>query len=183
VKPGILAQMRALATLVAFAVLASCGRAAPSEPSPGGSAQTVVSPAPSTVPADHLAPGELVAGPQNAFGVALPRDVLIDRDQAGSVRAFGPVSVHALVKYFQPRVLESHLTEGDTYATLEQVKLSGKPGQVFRIRLTELPPRGTMVDLDDVTPPPPSNLPDDAARWKQVGLSPQGKVLDPTHLD
>ena len=161
-------------------ILASCQQAPPEEWKPG--ARPVASAVPVATPVDHLAPGELVEGTQKAFGLTLPRDVPIDRDQPGSVRAVGPVSVHSLVKYFQPRLVEGRLTEGDTYAVFEQVKLSGKPGEVYRIRLTELPPRGTLVELDNVTPPPAPDLPDEEARWRAVGLTPQGKLLDPTHL-
>jgi hypothetical protein len=39
------------------------------------------------------------------------------------------------------------------------------------------------VEIQDVTPPPVPQLPDDTARWKRVGLTPSGRVLDPTHLD
>jgi hypothetical protein len=161
--------------------LASCQRAPPEEwkPAPPPSAASAE---PSAAPVDHLAPGELVEGTQRAFGLAMPREVPIDREQPGSVRAIGPVSVHSLVKYFKPRLIESHLNEGDTFAVFEQVKLSGKPGSVYRIRMTELPPKGTLVELDDVTPPPVPDLPDEAARWRQVGLTPEGKVLDPTRL-
>ena len=162
-------------------VLASCQQSPPEQWQPVD-ASPAASAAPSSTPVDHLAPGELVEGAQHAFGLVLPRDVPIEREQPGSVRAIGPASVHSLVKYFRPRLVESQVTEGDAFALFEQVKLSGKPGAVFRIRITALPPRGTLVEVDDVTPPPVPDLPDEAARWRQVGLTPQGKVLDPTHL-
>jgi len=173
--------VKGLALSLAALALAACQQSPPEQWQPAGSAP-VTSAAPSTTPVDHLAPGELVEGTQHAFGLVLPREVPIDHEQPGSVRAIGPASVHALVKYFKPRLVESKLTEGDSFATFEQVKLSGKPGDIYRIKLTELPPRGTLVEIDDVTPPPVPDLPDEAARWRQVGLTPEGKVLDPTHL-
>ena len=56
------------------------------------------------------------------------------------MRAIGPVSVHALVKYFRTRIAQGTTHEGDTFAEVSDVRLSGHPGQVFRIRMTELPP-------------------------------------------
>ena len=42
---------------------------------------------------------------------------------------------------------------------------------------------GTKVELFDSTPPPLPDLPDEQARWKAVGLTPDGKILDPKHLE
>jgi hypothetical protein len=125
----------------------------------------------------------LAEGSEEAFGLKLPREVQIERKQLGSVRAIGPVGVHALVKYVRTRIADGRRVEGDTFASFEDVRLHGQPGVVYRIRMTELPPRGSLLEIDDVTPPPVPDLPNEAARWKQVGLTPNGKVLDPTHLD
>ena len=173
--------MRKLVPYLALAALSACRNAPPEQWQPAGPAP-VVSAAPSAPPADHLAPGELVEGTQHAFGLALPREVPIEREQPGSVRAVGPVTVHSLVKYFKTRLQDSKLTEGDTYALFEQVKIGGQPGKVYRVRMTELPPRGSLLELDDVTPQPMPDLPDEQARWRQVGLTPEGRVLDPTKL-
>jgi hypothetical protein len=178
-------RLRAAVTLAAVGmVLPSPGCARPPAPDDTPAPAAAESPPPpaSAVPVDHLAPGELVEGPDKAFGVPLPREVRVEWNHPGSVRALGPVSVHALVKYFRTRVAEAHRTEGDTFAELDDVRLGGNPGHVFRIRMTELPPRGTLLELDDVTPPPAPDLPNEEARWRQVGLTPQGKVLDPTHF-
>jgi hypothetical protein len=181
------ARLRPVAWVAVAAVLvAGCRRAAIEETAPSDGTPTTAAaggPAPSDVPSDHLAPGELVEGSEVAFGLKLPREVHIERAQAGSVRAIGPVSAHALVRYFRPRISEGHREEGDTYAAFTDVRLGAKPGGVFRIRMTELPGKGTLLEIDDVTPPPAPDLPNEAARWRQVGLTPNGRVLDPTHLD
>lgn len=173
------------AAALLFASGAGCRRApVVDDQTPSGTAPAAgTTEAPAPVPADHLAPGELVEGPETAFGLKLPREMHIDRARLGSVRAVGPVTVHALVRYFRSRISEGQREEGDTYAAFTGVRLPIKPGAVFRIRMTELPGRGAVLELDDVTPPPMPDLPDEAARWRQVGLTPQGRVLDPTHLD
>ena len=172
----------AVATII---LLAACGRATTTnEPAGGATTPTPVQvAAPSAVPVDHLAPGELLEGTQQAFGVVLPRDVRIDRNEPGTVYASALVGVHPLVKYLRTRLLDSHLVEGDTFATFDHVKLHDKPGALYHIDITATPPSGARLEWDDVTPQPAPSLPDEAARWRQVGLTPQGKVLDPTHLD
>ncbi len=175
--------MGALFSVATVVAGASCTQAPPPGGSPVASAAPVAAPPSSgALPADHLAPGELVEGPDKAFGVPLPREVHLEWIHPGSVRAIGPVSVHSLVKYYRTRVAQAVRNEGDTFAELDDVRLGGQPGHVFRIRMTELPPRGTLLEFDDVTPPPAPDLPDEEARWRQVGLTPQGKLLDPTHL-
>jgi hypothetical protein len=173
-----------LAAVVAAILPVACGRATTtSEPAGGATTPSVQVAAPSAVPVDHLAPGELLEGTQQAFGVTLPRDVRIDRNEPGTVYASALVGVHPLVKYLRSRLLDSHLVEGDTFATFDHVKLHDKPGALYHIDITATPPSGARLEWDDVTPQPAPDLPDEAARWRQVGLTPQGRVLDPTHLD
>lgn len=174
--------MALLGAALGVGIVACTQAPAPSEATPATTAASAAAPPPSAVPADHLAPGELVEGPDKAFGIPLPREVHLEWDHPGSVRAIGPVSVHSLVRYYRTRIAQGTRNEGDTFAELDDVKLAGHPGQVFRIRMTELPPKGTLLELDDVTPPPAPDLPNEEARWRQVGLTPQGKLLDPTHL-
>ena len=173
---------RAGLVLAAIVASAGCSREAP--PDPGVAPVTLAAPQPpaSAIPVDHLAPGELVEGLDKAFGLPLPRDVQLEWNRPWSVRGMAPVSAHALVKYFRTRISEGQRTEGDTFAEFDDVRIGGNPGRVFRIRMTELPSRGTLLEIDDVTPPPAEDLPNEEARWRKVGLTPQGKLLDPTHL-
>jgi hypothetical protein len=39
------------------------------------------------------------------------------------------------------------------------------------------------LDVRDITPLPVPDLPNETARWRQVGLTPDGKLADPTHLE
>jgi hypothetical protein len=178
---GLVLAASALFAIAAIAASIGCSREAPPEEA---SVQSAVAPPqapPSAVPVDHLAPGELVEGLDKAFGLPLPREVQVEWKHPGSVRAMGPVSAHALVKYFRTRISEGQRSEGDTFAEFDDVRLGGNPGHVFRIRMTEVPSRGTLLEIDDVTPPPAEDLPNEEARWRAVGLTPQGKLLDPTH--
>jgi hypothetical protein len=152
-------------------------------------------PAPKVLPpADHLAPGELLEGSDRAFGVLLPQVMRVHESFVDAVYASGPTTVEALVPYFR-----AHLTGGDLHtspflATFDHVHAppapEGTAGQAkqdssareLRVRIATSPD-GARVDIRDTTPPVLPALPDEAARWRAAGLTPQGKVADPTHLD
>ncbi len=173
---------RVVALAFGCAALVGCHRSSSAE-----SSETVSSAAPSgSAPApeavDHLAPGELIEGGQQAFGIPLPRDLRIDESFAEVVYASGRVPVHALVQYFRPRLQDGGLREGTSSASFDHVKLRGKPGLELSIHITTIP-GGTRVEIRDTTPPQAPNLPDETSRWKQVGLTPDGRLADPTHLD
>lgn len=176
----------ALAIGAACALAVGCRRAPPegdgSTKGPGGQ-PGAASPVATAAPLDHLAPDELVEGTEQAFGLTLPRGVHVESSDKGDVRAVGLVTLHALVKYLRQHVQESDLDEGDQYATLHKVKLRGKPGALYEMHVAPAGFRGTSLLVQDVTPPPMPDLPNETERWKAVGLTPNGKVLDPTHLD
>ena len=175
----------ALGWLVAIAP--GCRR---SEPVPDTSAQAPAAPEvtaaePPSAPVDHLAPGELVEGAQLAFGVALPRVVHVDESFVDAVYASGPATLDALVPYFRGRLEGGTVRQGPTTATFEHTRVRGKAGPGTRdvlVRVTSAA-NGANVEIRDTTPPPAPVLPDQAARWRQVGLTPQGRIADPSHLD
>ena len=138
--------------------------------------------APSVAPVDHLAPDELVEGSDHAFGLTLPRGLAVAYTFTSVVYAGGPLAVHPVVQYLRPRLEGGGLHEGGGSATFDHVTVRGKPGVDLTIHV-EAAPGGVRVELRDVTRAAALKLPDDAARMKQVGLAPNGRVLDPTHLD
>jgi hypothetical protein len=178
------AALSAIAALVATACRS--GQDAPPPPSVLGSTSASegapVAPAASALPVDHLGPGELIEGTERAFGVVLPRDVRIEESFVDVVVARGPVSVHALAGYLRARLQEGGLREGSSSATFEHVKVPGKPGLELSMRIVSWE-GGARLEVRDTTPQPAADLPDEAARWRQAGLTPEGRVLDPTHLD
>jgi hypothetical protein len=141
-----------------------------------------ISPAASAAPSDHLAPGELREGSQRAFGVALPSALRVKGSFVDVVYAGGPASVHALVQYFRARLEDGTMREGPAAATFEHVKVRGKPGLELLVHIAN-GADGASVEIRDSTPPPAPALPDEPSRWRQVGLTPQGRLADPSHLD
>ena len=172
--------------LAAAAAIAGVGctqrsrEAADSQATPGPS--PVNAPKPTAPPADHLAPDELVEGTRKALGVALPQDLQVTQSFVDVVSATGPVSVHALVQYLAARLEGGSLREGKEAATFEHVHARGVPEPELLVRIGSVL-GGSRLEIHKVTYLSGSALPDEASRWRQVGLTPQGKLLDPTHLD
>jgi hypothetical protein len=172
--------------LVASVTLAvvgvGCARPGPEgSPAPSATAAPPSSAAASAVPSDHLAPDELVEGRELAFGVPLPRGVLVEHRYPDLVSASGPMPVHSLVAYFQPRLRGGSVREGPSAATFEHVSQPNEPNAELTIHI-EAGLGKTRIDLTSYHRPEAPVLPDEASRWRQVGLTPQGKILDPTHL-
>jgi hypothetical protein len=165
-----------------MALAAGCRR--PEPPSDRQEPPAGVAPPPAATPApvDQLAPGELLEGSERAFGVALPRIMRVKGSFVDVVYGAAPTSVHALAQYFRSRVEEGSFREGPSAATFEHVKVRGKPGLELYLRILTAPD-GTSVEIRDATPRAAPLLPDEASRWRQVGLTPNGRLIDPTHLD
>src|SRR5262249_17095903 len=111
------------------------------------------------------------------------RGVLVTSTLPDRVFANGPYRIHALVEYFRARLQEGSVREGAESATFEHVKVPGKPGQELSIVLALAPIGGVNVVVRDTPPPTAPALPDEEARWRATGLTKQGRVIDPTHLE
>jgi hypothetical protein len=136
-----------------------------------------------SAPVDHLASGELVEGKEKAFGLALPRDLAVKKRYSDLVYTAGPMGQGPLTKYFQARVREGTVHTTLTETTFDNVRVPGEPKSSLRIRIDADPAgAGSLVEIRDTTPPPLENLPDEAARWKAVGMTPNGQLVDPKHL-
>ncbi len=173
--------MKAIAPLLLLA-FAACRR---------DSDVTVIVPADSATkakPVDHLAPNELLEGSEKAFGLTLPRGMHVDRSFADVAYASGHVDTRAAVEYVRTRVREGKMIEpsfaGDGKTTFDHVRVPAMPDKQLVISVR--PAAGaafiTQIELRDVTPTKAPELPDEAARWRNAGLAPNGRVLDPTHL-
>lgn len=129
-------------------------------------------------PVDHLAPDELLEGTQVALGVTLPRDLRLEGAFDNAAYARGTASVHSLVQYFRARLHDGGLREGETSATFEHVHAPARPGHELNVHIgTTL--GGVRVELRDTTPAIPLSAADDEARLRQVGLTRDGRWIDP----
>lgn len=159
-------------------LLAAGCRKDEAEPAPPAAAAV----ADAATPRDRLAPDELLEGTQKAFGLTLPRQVRVDQAFVDVVYASGEPRADAVANYVRARVRSGTVRVGAASTLFEHVQIPGSPGREYSIRVAQGERgEGCRIDLRDVTPPimPPT----EAERWRAVGLSPQGKILDPTHLE
>jgi hypothetical protein len=173
------------AQVVALLALAGvgCKRPAPADnPQEQADNATASSHAEAAPPVDHLASGELLEGPVRVFGVALPRVATVKETFVDVAYASGQASVHDLARYFRARLQGGSLREGPAAATFEHVRVPGKPGLELLVRIVTAPD-GSSIEVRDATPPPAPALPDETSRWRQVGVTREGRLADPSHLD
>jgi hypothetical protein len=90
--------------------------------------------------------------------------------------------VHSLAQYLGARLEGGTLREGTEAATFEHVAARGKPAPELLVKITSSF-AGTRLEIHKVTHQQVHLLPDEEARWRQVGLTPQGKVIDPSHAE
>ena len=172
-------------TLAAAAALAGMTAAVAACRRPSGDATPSVGPAPlatAPAPVDHLAAGELLEGSAVAFGLRLPRGIAVEGAFADDVVASGPVDLRPFVDYLRARLQGGELRQGDMSATFDRVRVAGQTAPELRIHVG-VSPEGVRVDIRDLTVPEVPPLPDEAARWRRVGLTPDGHLADPQHLD
>ena len=151
------------------------------------SGSTATAPSASAKPVDHLAPGELLEGPEKAFGIALPKDVAVEKRFVDVVYAMGSPPPQAVAKYFSARVEGGKVTTGDRGTTFDGVHAPGNTNVTLRVEVATATDglyagRGSRVTVRDITAPKQPDLPDEAARWNAAGLTPDGKLADPKHM-
>ena len=172
--------------LPVLVLAAGCGKpeasAGPGAASTTGSGAPGVAASSAVTPADHLAAGELIEGTEQAFGLTLPRGVAVESRLPGVVNASGPVGIKPLVTYLRDRLEGGSVHPGETSTTLEHVKPRGQPGPLLDIYIAPALGR-TVLQVVQTPEAPPSTLPDEPSRWKAVGLTPEGKLLDPKHVE
>ena len=115
--------------------------------------------------------GRLVAG-----------DARVEQSFVDLVRVECPCTVRSVVAYLRARLEGGGVREGAETASFEHVKPRGKPEPELGVHVAAIM-GGARIELQKVTVAPAASLPDEPARWQHVGLTPRGKVIDPTHLD
>ncbi len=170
-------MLRQLAALAIGVAAAACSHDDVTE-APPPPADSTLAPRPT----DHLGADELLEGPDKAFGLPLPRGSQIQSKFPDSVTATTIAHIAPLVSFVRARVREGTLSKGAASATFEHVRIPGDPGHEYRVRLREPDGRGATLAVDDTTPAvDPGGTPEE--RERALGLTPDGKIADPTHLE
>ncbi len=133
-------------------------------------------------PADRLARGELVPGKETAFALVLPRDFELGIRLSTSTTATGRASLEDVSNYVRARVADGKIELGANETRFDDVRVPEDPKRVLRIRITKEPFGQVRMTIEDTTPIV-LEPEDEASRMKRVGLTKDGKVIDPSHLE
>lgn len=133
-------------------------------------------------PQDHLGEGELLEGKEKAFGLTLPQRVKIDSAFTDLVYASGDARADAVANYIRARVRYGTVRIGAANTLFEKVQLPERPGHEVSIRVAPGDNgRGCLIEMREIIAPKP--LPgSEADKWRAIGMTPEGKLIDPQHL-
>ena len=99
------------------------------------------------------------------------------------VYAWGQVDPMQLANYLRAQVKGGSISVGAAATLFDRVTVPANPRRLLRIRVDAASQgRAARLEVRDVTPVPVPSASSEAERWRQVGLTPDGQLLDPTHL-
>jgi hypothetical protein len=148
--------------------------------------QAPPSPAPSARPsADRLAKGEIPEGKERAFTLPLPLHSSVKARFPGSIHVASAHTQEELSNFVRARVKDGKTSSGASETRFEKVVAISDPTHTLSIEVRSTALLGefrSQMIVNDVTPPPPDPNLTNEDRWKKAGLTPDGKLLDPKHM-
>ncbi len=137
-------------------------------------------------PKDHLAPGEIPEGTEKAFALPLPRASEVYMRFPESVHVRSSLGPEPISNFVRARVKSGRVLVGATMTTFEDVIVPAEPKRHITVEIRRGGPqsdtRSEMVVKDVTPPPPPDPNESEADRRRKAGLTPEGKLLDPNHM-
>jgi hypothetical protein len=173
------ARLRLITLCAAAWFTAAAGMGCKSKPPPEPPA-----PAP-PAPADHLATNEVIEGKDKAFALPLPFYSRVTGRFTTSVTVRSALKPEELANFVRARVKDGNVVAGGASTTFENVIVPAEPTRKLTIEVRRTPLTGdarSEMTIRDVTPPPLDPNLTEEERWKSVGMTPDGKLLDPKHM-
>lgn len=137
-------------------------------------------------PTDHLAVGEIPEGMEKAFALPLPRGSRIALRFPGSIHVTTSLAPEQLSNFIHTRVKAGKMVVGTTMTTFDDVVALAEPTRHLTIEIRPGAPLSgwlSQMVVKDVTPaPPPDPNETPAERLRKAGLTPDGKLIDPQHM-
>ncbi len=167
---------------VLLAALACMSGGCRTKEQPHDDAEATAPAGPAAKHVDQVGPDELGEGAEKAFGLPIPRRMRVTARFSDEVFASGPLTPEQLANYVRERVVGAHVETGAVKTVFAEVTVKGAPPTPLRIEVNASMGGGCELFVKDESrlPAPAGLTPDDA--WKSVGMSPDGRLLDPTHL-
>jgi hypothetical protein len=151
------------------------------------SKQKAPPPVPSAAPsADQLAKGEIPEGRERAFTLPLPLHSTVKARFGTSVHVASPHTHEELSNFVRSRVKDGKTSSGASETRFDDVVVSKDTSKTLSIQVRPSPIAGgeyrSQMVISDVTPLPEEPGTTDADRWRKAGMTPDGKLLDPKHM-
>jgi hypothetical protein len=136
-------------------------------------------PAPPTasVAVDSAKPGELAEGDEEAFGFPIPREMRVKAKMDDTWLAEGRLHQEHVANYVRDRVDASHVDTGPTKTVFREARLKGDPNHLYEIEVA-VSRAGTALIVRNRTRKPAEPGLSEKQRWEQVGMTPDGKVIE-----
>jgi hypothetical protein len=167
------------AVALLLAAVSACGRSGDGGQVLPGAGPSSSAAAAVTRPRDRLAPGELEEGSELAFGLPLPRLLRVERRFDDAIHASGEVTPEALSNYVRERVVVAGVEIGAAKTLFQNARIKAPDGKLVTVEVVR--GSGTTTSLVVRHQRPPARAPGASAAdlWKQSGISPDGKNVDP----
>jgi hypothetical protein len=132
------------------------------------------------VPTDRLAPKELLESKTIVFGLPLPVGMQVVVNSGARIDVTGPAEQEQVTRYFQARVKGGKLFPGAHASDFRGVTAPSAPGRLLDLHV-EQDHALTGVIMRDVTAGDAAVVPASEA-YRLNGLTPDGKLADPNHM-
>lgn len=169
---------------IALLALAVAGVALGCRGKPRGGEQSVA-PAASTPP-DRLAPGEPAPGQEKAFDLLLPRGARIDRSFGNSVYVHVPIPPEKVANWVREQSDDAEAVVGPTGTVFSKMHVRGAdPTHHLRVEISPGATNDMTSMVVDRVDDRPKEVPagNNEELMKKAGLTPDGKLLDPTRVE
>lgn len=106
----------------------------------------------------------------------------VDRRYPDAAHISGSATPESVSNYVRKRVVVSRVEIGAARTVFPAAHIKGgNPNKVYRIEVIAAPGRTKLV-IRDITKPQMTRGLSEAERWRRAGLTPDGKPLDPKHM-
>jgi len=132
-------------------------------------------------PVDRLLPGELAPGEGHVFGLAVPNGMTVKGSFAEAAYLEGNVAPESLANYVRDRVDVERVEIGVARTLFPNARIrGGAAGRWYEIEVVAGNASPTRLVVRDVTPHEANGPPTmtEEERWRQAGLTRDGKPLD-----
>lgn len=165
-------------TLVLVAALAASGCRSKEREAPAPSPSATRAP-------DRLTEGEIPEGRERAFTLPLPLHSAIKARFGRSIHIASPHTREELSRFVLARIKDGKTSTAGNTTQYEKVLVSKDPSKTLSIHIRSAALGGeykSQMVVEDVTPMPEEPGLTDADRWRKAGLTPEGKLIDPKHM-